>query len=110
MRIATRTRFWSTIAITALWWGAVGCSGEGGMDAGGRTDAEIVDSGALVDSGAASDGGGEDAGRRSCSPVCADFESCCDTFCVATDFDPLHCGECGLVCPSGMCAAGNCVP
>jgi hypothetical protein len=30
--------------------------------------------------------------------------------CVSVQTDPNNCGGCGIVCPSGMCAMGQCGP
>ena len=32
----------------------------------------------------------------------------CERQCVRIDDDPMNCGGCGIVCPSGMCTAGVC--
>lgn len=35
---------------------------------------------------------------------------CCGGTCVSPTIDPANCGGCGVVCPSGQCSAGVCVP
>lgn len=42
-------------------------------------------------------------GACSCAPA-----NMCGGACVDIQADPLHCGSCGTVCPSGRCAAGAC--
>ncbi|MDQ3034712.1 MAG: hypothetical protein M3Y87_20040, partial [Myxococcota bacterium] len=49
-----------------------------------------------------------------CDPACPDFYACCEGGAGASCRDVLNestnCGGCGIVCPSGMCRMGSCVP
>ncbi|MEZ4365307.1 MAG: hypothetical protein R2939_03345 [Kofleriaceae bacterium] len=41
--------------------------------------------------------------------TCAPPTEACDGVCIDTSADPANCGGCGVICPSGICAAGACV-
>jgi hypothetical protein len=80
-----------------------GGAGSGGVDsvgAGGSGGTPVVSIGAGgKPQGAQSSGSGSN-----CAPLVA-----CGDRCVDTQIDPLHCGECDFVCPSGLCESGECV-
>lgn len=47
---------------------------------------------------------------RSAGPSCERGYTACSAACVNTFSHPLHCGGCGLACPTGMrCQRGACV-
>jgi hypothetical protein len=69
----------------------------------GTADANVTDGGA-VDS-AAGDSSAEEGGEAA---TCAPDQECGGT-CVDETGDPLNCGGCGIVCPSQICVASQCV-
>ena len=51
-----------------------------------------------------------DLGRADTGPACTAAEVSCNGVCVDTSADPVNCGACGAVCPTGeSCSAGACV-
>lgn len=51
----------------------------------------------------------DDTGSYGCVPECELPLIACGDQCVDTNLNPLHCGRCNNVCPSGICQAGECV-
>jgi hypothetical protein len=56
--------------------------------------------------GAGGSGGGPE---YECVPACDPPLVQCDDQCVDTETNPLHCGRCNHVCPSGICEDSKCV-
>ncbi len=77
--------------------------GGGGSAAGG---AEQHGGGAQQGSGAGPGSGGSGVGG---ADPCADDLTSCAGQCVDVAVHPLHCGACGLVCPTGICEDGVCI-
>ena len=51
------------------------------------------------------------SGLALCGSVCcAQSQNCCNNQCSDPSSDNLNCGACGVVCPSGTCSSGKCVP
>lgn len=76
----------------ASWSQATGTGGEAGHDGDGGAG------GQGGDGGAGGDGG----------PPCEHDLLLCGDACVDAETDPLHCGSCAIVCPSGLCEEGLC--
>ena len=55
----------------------------------------------MMDGGPSADGGG-----GPCTPP----ETPCGAYCTDLSVDSYNCGSCGVVCASGQCSAGACVP
>jgi hypothetical protein len=45
-----------------------------------------------------------------CHPPCSTGLTCCGGKCVDEKKDPKHCGDCNVVCASGLCVNGLCCP
>jgi hypothetical protein len=104
--------------------GAGGASGDGAGGSGGAAGA--VDGsagGGFEGGGAAGAAGGKDAG--SIDIAIGDIDvldigivdtrldaicTMCNSVCVDTDSDPLHCGQCSHDCLGGACDGGRCQP
>ncbi|HET9956765.1 MAG TPA: hypothetical protein VFQ61_19855, partial [Polyangiaceae bacterium] len=48
-------------------------------------------------------------GGFECVPACPPGLLACGDQCIDPNVNPLHCGECFNLCPSGICQAGMCV-
>jgi hypothetical protein len=48
--------------------------------------------------------------ENTCKPPCLAGQKCCGGKCLDTNKDPNHCGDCNVVCKSGLCVNGLCCP
>ena len=81
----------------------------GENDAGHWEDAGLADAG-LEDAGDL-DSGVEDAGTTTTDAgmICPEGQTLCSDRCIATDFDPAHCGSCDAICEAGTGASAACL-
>ena len=114
-------------------------AGSGGVSNAGTGGANDAGNGGLGDAGRGGEAGTPDCGtppfdtpaacgdcNTQCTgdtPICSPdgvggfhcVEKCdppfvlCGAQCVDLNIDPNHCGNCGTVCPSGICQGGKCV-
>ena len=47
---------------------------------------------------------------KDCDPPCSSGLTCCGGKCIDLRNDPKHCGDCNVVCASGLCVNGLCCP
>ncbi|MBK7395967.1 MAG: hypothetical protein IPJ34_06585 [Myxococcales bacterium] len=97
--------------------GEVGTDGAPGDGVGDGSDGSIDGGGDVVDDGASDGGSTEtfpddtgplDTGPLDTGPGCDAGLLACGGVCVDPDIDPLNCGGCGNVCPTGLCNGGKC--
>jgi hypothetical protein len=70
-------------------------------------DAAAMDAEPMLD-GEAEDGPGEDAGVDT-ALVCLDPQIACNNQCVEPASDPENCGDCNVICATGVCLQGDCL-
>ena len=93
--VSTAAR-WLPILTFAFSLGLVGCGDDDrGADGTGTRDMTTA---------------GPDFGPPMCAASCEGGTTCCGTTCVDTASSQIHCGGCGIACPSSQaCVAGVCM-
>jgi hypothetical protein len=85
----------STDACTPPYTTTSSCGACGAMCPAGDVCTPVLDAGA-------------DAGTYACAPLCTAPLTDCGGTCVDLTSDPLNCGACDRVCPSGICIMSMC--
>src|SRR4051812_23621058 len=96
-----------TLTLVSIWAFAAACGGRTSTngDAADHVDASLGERADVVVTSDAIDTIRTDTGG------CATGETSCSGACVNVATDPMNCGACGMICPSGvMCIAGVCSP
>ena len=73
-------------------------------DDGAESGAAASDDGGVGGQDATGDATGDDA-----SLVCGELQSICNDQCVDLAADPENCGDCNILCSSGVCIDGGCL-